>query len=105
MSVLSLLHVVDTIKLPSLLTHTHTHTPVLTQSCDNVSKSCAYKRPRLMLGSDLSVDKESSYLDLDTGCILAATRHPAQRSPSAVMTKLLVMEKCLSTLDKLVDIK
>jgi len=81
-----------------------TSTPVTMQPCDNTPKSRASKRPRPMLGSDSSVDNELSYLDLDTGRVLAASRQPEHMSTSAydaVMTKLMAMEKGLAKLEKL----
>jgi len=81
-----------------------TSTPVTMQHCENTPKSRASKGPRPMLGSDSSVDNELSYLDLDTGRVLAASRQPEQMSTSAydaVMTKLMAMEKGLAQLEKL----
>ena len=63
------------------------------------------KRLRSAIGSDSSVDGELSYLDLDTGRVLSASRTDnismSTNLYDTIMSKLLSFEKCFSKLEKL----
>ncbi|KAL4221296.1 hypothetical protein ACF0H5_019559 [Mactra antiquata] len=68
----------------------------------------AGKRPRSAIGSDSSVDAELSYLDLDTGKVLSASKSkPSDRlvlstsEYDSIMSKMSLFEKSVSKLDKL----